>query len=80
MGIVLATKNEYEQAGRYLRLSKHTREELPDFVEFQNWSPVYHLGVIAWVEGHYEEADRLLMRALKVREEVLGKDDTQSSR
>lgn len=60
--------------------SKRIRESLPGFTEFNNWSPVYHLGVIAWVQGKHSEAVNVLFGASEVPEEKLGKNDTQSLR
>lgn len=77
LGQAYARNEIYSKASDFLMKSKAVRESLPGFIEFNNWSPVYHLGVIAWVQGNNDRASSLLLGALKVREERLGKNDTQ---
>ena len=80
LGQAYARNEIYSRATEYLLKSKKIRESLPRFTEFNNWSPVYHLGVVAWVQGDNDKASSLLLGAFEVREERLGKDDTQSHR
>ena len=80
LGQAYARNEDYPKALESLLRSKQIRESLPGFTEFDNWSPVYHLGVVAWIQGNNDHAADLLLGALKVREERLGKNDTQSLR
>jgi len=78
LGIACAKNGEYDEATELLGKSKQTREALQEFMEFDNWSPVYHLGAIACAQGDHNDAADLLLGASRIREERLGKDDTQS--
>ncbi|KAK3323199.1 hypothetical protein B0T19DRAFT_462543 [Cercophora scortea] len=74
-GACLAYCARYDEARHYLGQSKLLRESLPGFKPSQNWSPLYYLGVTAWLEGKHEEARDFLEQALRDREHEYGPED-----
>ncbi|KAK3688818.1 hypothetical protein B0T22DRAFT_512636 [Podospora appendiculata] len=74
-GTCLAYCARYDEARHHLGQSKLLRESLPGFKPSQNWSPLYYLGVTAWLQGSHEEARGFLEQALRDREDEYGPED-----
>jgi len=77
-GVAYAMNEQYETAVEYFIKSIEAFQKLPDYNELLlNW-PEPNLGFMYWIQGKYEEAERVLLEILEVHELEWGEDDKET--
>ncbi|KAK5119815.1 hypothetical protein LTR85_007141 [Meristemomyces frigidus] len=80
LGSAMARNKRYDEAMPLLEKSKALREALPGWKPYDNFSPVYHMGLVCRLQGYPAEASEHLLKALHDREAALGPMDKESRR
>ena len=80
LGRIMIMNNEIEEAEKLIKKSEDLRRQMPHFSRLQLYSPFIFKSYILIMKGKYTEAEDILKEAIKDRELVYGKDDTENKR
>lgn len=77
-GVAYALNNMWDIAVEYFIKSMETFEELENYDEIMQGWPAPNLGLVYWIQGRYNDAEKVLTRILDIHATRLGLDDTKS--
>jgi tetratricopeptide (TPR) repeat protein len=77
-GVAYAMNGDYQTAVSYFLTSIDRFQRLPDYEDIMlNW-PEPNLGFMYWVQGKYDDAERVLLEILQIHEDKWGVDDRET--
>lgn len=78
LGVAHAMNNMWETAEKTFVRSIELHQQLPDYEDTMLGWPEPNLGLIYWVQGHLEDAEKVLLEILEIHANAFGIDDTTS--
>lgn len=78
IGVAYGMNGLYEDAIEHLFQSIEFFQRMPDYDDTLLSWPEPNLGFMYWVQGRYDEAERVLLEILQVQEDAWGVDDQKT--